>query len=344
MYFDEFIQKLRKDEWPASILLFGESESVISEGYQFLKEAFKRTRKQGILQVFEGGEQGLASMLSAAQTASLFADAQLLALRNAEKNLGGRSEAAAVRLLDYFENPNPGTTLVFLAGGLRKTAKIVALLEKNGWAVQCSDMPEWKITAWVRQQAKQMGFDLNEEACQALIQKTGPDIAYLQRALEHLSVYLHPRKTATTEEIRSLPIPGVEAEIFPFLDAVGLRQTEKALRYFASMAPGSENGAVFMLYQRIRELLGVAAGRDEGLGQGEMAQRLGLHPFRVKNLWEQAQKFSVEELRTALTDLIHIQAGLVTGRLGKNTLPPLLEWWILKWGKNPLAAAAARGL
>jgi DNA polymerase III delta subunit len=110
------------------------------------------------------------------------------------------------------------------------------------------------------------------------------------------------------------------------------------------MASGSENGVVFLLYQRIRELLSIVVGRDEGLNQSDLAQRLGLHPFRIKNLWEQAQKFSVEELKKALKDLIHVQAGLVTGRLGKNTLPSLLQWWILKWGKNPLAAYAAPGL
>jgi DNA polymerase-3 subunit delta len=343
MYFDEFILRLKKDDWPSTILLFGDSESVISEGYRFLKEEFKRKKKQGDIQVFESGEPGLTSLLASAQTTSFFSTVQLLILRNAEKNLGGRSEVAAAQLLEYFDNPNPDSTLVFLANGLRKNAKIVNLLEKKGWAVQCSDMPEWKMTAWIRQQAKQIGLDLNEEGCQVLIQKAGLDVAYLQRALEHLSIYLYPQKTATISEIRALPIPGAEAEVYPFLDAVSLRQSEKALGYFNNMASGSENGVIFLLYQRVRELLSIAVGREEGLNQSDLAQRLGLHPFRIKNLWEQAQKFSVEELKLSLKDLIHIQAGLVTGRLGKNTLRSLLEWWILKWGKNPLAAYAAPG-
>ncbi|HVM32779.1 MAG TPA: DNA polymerase III subunit delta [bacterium] len=343
MYFDEFIQKLARGPWPTVVLFYGESEGVISEAYQQLRQAFKAKSPEGTLHLFEGGESELAQMLSEAQTASLFATRQLLVLRGAEKALGGRSEAAQARLQDYFENPNPDSTLVFAANGLRKSSKIVAFLEKKGWAVQCSDIPEWKLTPWVRQQARALELDLNEEMAQALIEKTGPDIAYLNRALEHLALFIHPSKKPRLQDVRDLPIPGTEAEIFPFLDALGSRQSERALQYLNSMAPGSENGLVFMMYQRIRDLLGISAGRAEGLGQSELAQRLGLHPFRVKSLWEQAGQFSAKELRDALRDLIRIQAGLVTGRVGKNGLATLLEWWVVKWGRNPLAAKAANG-
>jgi DNA polymerase-3 subunit delta len=343
MYFDEYIQKLAKSAWPAAVLFYGDSEGVVSEGYTHLKKAFKSKFPQGTVNVFEGGEAQFAELLSGAQTASLFANQQLLVLRNAEKALGGRSESALTRLSDYFENPSPDSTLVFVANGLRKTSKIVSYIEKKGWAVQCSDIPDWKLIPWVRQQAGAMGLEINEEACQALIQKTGTDMAYLTRALEHLSVFILPQKKPTLRDILDLPIPGTEAEIFPFLDAIGFRRTEKAIQSFNEMAPGSENGIVFMMYQRMRDLLGLAAGKAEGLNQADMTQRLGLHPFRVKSLWEQANQYSSDELKQAMNDLIQIQAGLVVGRIGKTGLSTLLEWWIVKWGKNPLAVLTANG-
>lgn len=343
MYFDEYIQKLGQTALPSIVLLYGESAGVISEGYQQLRKAFRQKAPDGTVNIFEGGEADLSVFLSSAQTASLFASRQLLVFRNAEKVLGGKSDAAQARLSDYLGNPNPDTVLFFAANGLRKTSKIVSLIEKKGWAVQCSDIPDWKLTPWLRQQAKSMELELSEEAGQALIQKTGPDIAYLNRALEHLAIFIHPGKKPTLQDILNLPIPGTEAEIFPFLDALGTRRTEKSIQSLHDMPPGSENGLVFMMYQRIRDLLSVSAGKAEGLGQSDLAQRLGIHPFRVKNLWEQSGQFSQLELQAALNDLIRIQAGLVTGRVGKNALTALLEWWVVKWGKNPLAAGAVNG-
>ncbi|HET9869607.1 MAG TPA: DNA polymerase III subunit delta [bacterium] len=343
MYFDEFIQKLSQPSWPSLVLLYGDSEGVMAEGLTRLREAFRKRAPGGTVDVREGGEGDLAGLLAEAQTASLFADRRLLVLRGAGKALGGRSEAAQARLADYARDPNPDATVVFAAEGLRKTSKIVGWFEKNGWAAQCSDIPDWKLGPWVRQQARALGLELGDEGAQALLQKTGTDIAYLNRALEHLALFIHPARKPSLQDVLDLPIPGAEAEIFPFLDDWGMRRTEKALLGLRRMAPGAENGLVFMLYQRVRDLLGVAAGRAEGLDQSQLAQRLGIHPFRVKNLWEQSSQYTAGELRGALRDLVRIQAGLVTGRVGKSGLSTLVEWWIVKWGKNPLAAEAANG-
>jgi DNA polymerase III subunit delta len=341
MYFDDFLNRIKKEEGPNLVLLFGDSESVIAEGYRVLKDKFRKSKPGGTIQVFDGTQDDLMTALSAAQTTGLFSTSQLLAFKNAEKVLGGRSESAVQQLKDYFENPNPDSCLVFMAPGMRKTAKAVTAVERLGWAVQCGDMPEWKLTAWVRQQAQGMGLGMGDEAAQLLVQKIGPDIAYLQRALEQLADFVFPQKTVSTDQVRGMPVPGVESEIFPFLDAVGSRQTEKALGLMGRLEEGVDTGTLMMLYGRTRELLLIALGRAKGWSQPLLAEKLGLHPFRLKNLWEQSSQFTVEELKGALADLIHLQAGVVTGRLGKNTPTISLEWWVLKWGKNRMAKKEA---
>jgi DNA polymerase-3 subunit delta len=340
MYFDDFLGRLQKGTLPGLLLLFGDSDGVISEGFQAVREKFRRDSPEGTLQIFEGPDSNLGEFLSAAQTSSLFASAQLLVLKHAEKILGGHSEAALERLKNYFANPNPASTLVFLAPGMRKTAKAVSAMERMGWSVQCSDIPEWKMAGWLKQQAQAVGLGLPEEAAQLLVQKVGNDIAYLKRALEQLSIYAYPQKSATLEMVKELPVPGIESEIFQFLDAVGLRQTEKALQLLNRLADGADTGTVMMLYGRMRELLLVSLGRAKGWAQAEAGEKLGLHPFRLKSLWDQAAQYPVEDLKGALRDLIHLQAGVVTGRLGKAVPPVFLECWLLKWGKRQPSAVS----
>src|SRR5579871_1788878 len=206
MYFDDFLGRLKGD-LPGLVLLFGDSDGVIAEGARALKEKFRKTAKDGTIQAFDGGQDGLNEVLTAAQTISLFASSQLLVVQHAEKMLGGHSEAALQQLKDYFTNPNSASTLVFLAPGLRKTTKAVAAAERMGWAVQCSDIPDWKLSGWLKQQAQGRGLSLPEEGAQLLVQKIGPDIAYLQRALEQLADYAYPQKTVTVEMVKELPVP-----------------------------------------------------------------------------------------------------------------------------------------
>ncbi len=341
MYFDDFLNRVKKDGCANLVLLFGDSDSVISEGLQVFKEAFKKTKPDGTIQVFDGNENKLGEVLSTAQTISLFSSSQLLVVKHAEKLLGGHSEAAVQQLKDYFSNPNSDSYLFLMAPGMRKTTKAVAAVERLGWAVQCADMPEWKLNAWLKQQAQNRGISISEDAGQLLIQKIGPDIAYLQRALEQLADYVYPAKNISLEQVRELPVPGVESEIFPFLDAVGMRQTEKALKLMVQLQDGIDTGTTMMLYGRMRELLMICVGRAKGWSQSQVGEKLGLHPFRLKSLWEQSGQFTVEEIKAALLDLIHLQAGVVTGRLGKTVPAVSLQWWVLKWGKNRMAVKGA---
>lgn len=338
MYFDDFQTKLKKDGAPRLALLFGDSEGVITEGLQILKESFQKEHPEGAVHYFDGASDSLGDVLSAAQTAGLFASAQLLVLKHAEKTLGGRSDEAIEQLKEYFKNPNPDTRMVFLAPGMRKNVKAVGAVEKMGWTVQCADIPEWKIAGWVKTQAQARGLSLPEEGIPILVQKVGLDLSYLQGALDQLALYLYPQKTATVEAIRNLPVPGLESEIFPFIDAVAMRQTERALHMLGQLEDGVDAGTVILLYGRMRELLTINAARSKGLGQSEAAQKLGLNPFRLKIMWDQSSQFTVDELKDALKDLIHLQAGVVTGRLGKAVPKVWLENWILKWGKRQRVA------
>lgn len=340
MYFDDFLSRLKKDGLPLLTIFFGDSDSVLAEGYQAAKEKFQKDNKEGSVQLFDGNQDLLGEVLGAAQTAGLFSTAQLVVYKHAEKALGGHSEGAVQQLKDYFSNPNPDTKLVFLAPGMRKTAKAVTATERLGWTVQCADIPEWKISGWLKQQAQARGLGLPEDAAQLMTQKIGTDIAYLQQALDQLVVYVHPKKNASLADVRNLPVPGVESELFPFLDAVGSRQTDKAIRLMNQLSEGVDTGTVVMLYQRFRELLLICLGREKGMGQTRAGEKLGLHPFRLKSLWEQSSQFTTGELKRALQDLIHLQAGVVTGRLGKGVPAVLLEWWVIKWGKNKLMAGS----
>jgi len=341
MYFDDFTTKLKKGDPANAVLLFGDADSVIAEGMNLIKENFKKTKPEGIVQTFDGTEHEMLDIISAAQSSGLFSTSQLLIFRNAQKDkcLGGRSDAAQKLLQSYFENPNMDSYLVFLAPGMKKTVGAVKTMERLGWVVQCADMPDWKLAGWVKQQAQNRGLTMNEEACQWLVQKVGTDIAYLQRALEQLADYVYPDKTICAEHVKELAVPGVESEIFPFLDAVAQRQTDKALKLMATLSEGIDTGTTMMLYGRMRELLMVASAKTSGISQSQAAEALGMNPWRLKNVWDETGHYTVEELKAAIQDLIHIQAGVVTGRLTKTVPAVMLEWWVLKWGKNKMAGA-----
>jgi DNA polymerase III subunit delta len=353
MFFDDFTHRIKKGDSPNIVLFFGESENIMAEGFQTLKNKFRKQHPHGDIISFDGksrfnenrltdtsesrsadASNDLDDVLTAAQTTSLFSNDQLIVLKHAEKVLSGRSEKAVAQLKEYFEHPNTHSRLVFLATGLRKNAKIVEAVEHLGWAVQCSDMPDWKIGGWLRSQASEKGLTLTDECAQLLVEKIGMDVACLNRALEQLTAFIFPNKTATALEVLELPVPGNEPEIFAFLDAFGMRQIREALHYLNRMGDKMDSGVLFLLYQRIRELLRIAIEKSKGAGQSQLAEKLRVHPFRVKQLWNQSENFTVGELKSALLVLIQFQAGIVTGRVSGGLSGFIMQKWILKWARK----------
>ncbi len=104
MYFDDFLTRLKKNDLPRVLLLFGDSDGVLAEGLLNIREKFRQTSPDGDQKIFDGQESSLGDILMASQTSSLFASSQLLVMQHGEKILGGHSVAALGSLKDYFSN------------------------------------------------------------------------------------------------------------------------------------------------------------------------------------------------------------------------------------------------
>lgn len=339
MFFDDFVQKLAQHDLPAFVLLAGDAEDVLAESLRRIRASYAERHPGATQRVLDGAEQDLHSLLADARTTSLFAADQLLVLRRAEKQVGGRaSDEAVAALAEYLADPDPSTRLVFSAKGLRKDSRVAKMAQNSGWFVQCSEMAPWKAVAWVQERATGAGLSMKPEAAQRLLQKVGSDMGLLGTALEQWALSIHPRREARVEDLDSLPLPGGGAGVFEFLDLVAARRIREALAWVGGDPDSLEGGAITLLAGRFKELLAMAALQEDGIVESEAAARLRMHPFRVRNLWAQARRFKVPELEKALRDLIRLNSGQMTGRLSKTALGRGLERWLLCWG-NPGAQA-----
>jgi DNA polymerase III subunit delta len=353
MFFDDFMQRIKKGEIPSIVLFFGESEDVMSEAFQALKKLFLKRHAGGEIISFDAknrfkekkpfnisdsslseSSDDLNDVLTAAQTNGLFSNDQLIVLKHAEKVLGGRSDKVVSQLKEYMDAPNSHSHLVFLASGLRKNATAVKVLEQFGWIVQCSDMAEWKIMGWLRSQASEKGLTLTEAGAQLMVEKIGMNVGCLKNALDQLAIFVSPQKNPTELEVRDLPVQGIEPEIFAFQDAFGMRRTEEVLKCLDRMGDKKDYRVIFSLYQRVRELLRIAVEKSHGVVQNEIAEKLRLHPFRIKQLWNQSLQFSPEELKSALMQIVRLQAGIVTGKISERLSGVMLQKLIMKWGRE----------
>ena len=73
---------------------------------------------------------------------------------------------------------------------------------------------------------------------------------------------------------------------------------------------------LFLLAKQFRQLLQVKRLSEDGTPQSEIATRLGVPSFVVKNLMACARSYRIYELEQAVQDFVDAEEAVKTGRLG----------------------------
>lgn len=148
------------------------------------------------------------------------------------------------------------------------------------------------LEAWVVEQAKEAGANMDRALASVLIARVGDDVWRLRNEVQKLASYGSP---ITKETIGLLVSREVDGNIFAFVDAVCRRETSRALERLEDerLAGSADLYVLAMLARHIRLLLQIRTALDEG-GGGE--RQLGMHPYVLQKTLPQAKMTSVSVL------------------------------------------------
>jgi DNA polymerase III delta subunit len=329
MFFEEFEKKVQNSQLPNSIILWGAAEDLIFECVFKIKNAFKTQFPAGKINYVDAGQLKFENVLVATQTQELFSNQQLTVVYNAEKFFLKMDEEDLAVFKDCL-TANSNCNL-WVAPQLKKNSKLLSQTKEflSLWTVQCYPLQDWKIIPWLMKIFKSEDINISSDNCKFLIQKVGTNLGYLRDAAITLSLMITPQKNIDKHDILNLPTPSSEFSIYEFLGLLARRQTLSALNQLTNIYQQENREIVSILYQRIRDLWCIQIS-ERNETSPSLCSTLGMHPFRVKKLLEEAKLFSVQELELMLLDLIHIQMGIVSGRVTSSSVLPALELCILK--------------
>jgi DNA polymerase-3 subunit delta len=114
--------------------------------------------------------------------------------------------------------------------------------------------------------------------------------------------------------------------VFDYLEALGSRDAEDALRLLARLVAEGErvHGIHAMSVRHVRDLIGARALLDRGEERREFASAMGKPPWLVDKLVRQAERFQEDELTRALRDAAEWEARMKTSRVDPRLA---LERW-----------------
>jgi DNA polymerase-3 subunit delta len=184
---------------------------------------------------------GVAGLIASARTLPMMVPRRLVVVLQAEAILLPKRESdAATRALEAFESllkqPEPGTTLVLVAGTLDKRSRMYKLLQKQAVIVECGaidDGPD--AERWVRTRVAAGGAEIDPAAARLLVQRAGLDVKRLRGEVDRLLLYALGEKRIGLEDARAIAGPAALLDDWALTNAIEAAQSGEALRQVALM-------------------------------------------------------------------------------------------------------------
>lgn len=281
----------------------------------------------------------LATALDDAMAAPFFGERRLVMLNkpafltgNAPRG-GLKQDPAALR--DYLKHPQPSSVVVLFAPYEKLDGRkgVVKDLKQVAVTVSTAPLTEPQARQQVTAKLRADGYQLAAGALDELVARTNANYGKMAAALPELELYAYQAKRITLAAVQGLVPQAADENVFDLVEAVLANQQVVALKRYRELLASQHQPLQLnaILVSQFRLLLQLKILAQHGFSQGTLANKLKVHPYRVKLGLQAARKFKMEDLSRAYLGLIRCERALKTS----SQSPELLfQLFMLQYSKQ----------
>lgn len=261
---------------------------------------------------YEGRNIDVKELIDLCETMPFFADRRVVLLEDT-----GFFKNKCDELADYMKELPDYLCLVFVEDEVDKRSKMYKAVKSCGRIGEFARQDEKTLMQWAAGILKRVGKNITQRDMELLLTMTGIDMGNLRMELEKLITYTGDRNVVTRADIQEVCTTQTQNKIFDMVRAVTEKNQKRALDLYYDLLTLKEPPMriLFLLAKQFRQLLLVKEYTEEGVAQPEMASRLGVPSFVVRNIASCARSYRISELRQAVTDFVDAEEAVKTGRL-----------------------------
>lgn len=177
--------------------------------------------------------------------------------------------------------------------------------------------PLGNMEGWIQNRAAQEGGQFTYEAARRLAELVGADTRLADQEIRKLLDYADYKRPVEKEDVDLLTPDSSQADVFAMVDALGMRDGQKASLILQRLLEQQEHGFIFaMVVRQFRLLLLVREILDGGGGGDEIAAKLGflgLKKWMSRKLIPQAKRFSLPVLGEIYHRLLNLDDDVKSG-------------------------------
>lgn len=237
--------------------------------------------------VFHADESKPGEIVLEAQTLPFLAERRVIVIRNADHydRMSGDKNSALYPLIRYLDDPADTTLLLIIAGKVDKRKKFFKACQKAGAIVECPQLDDRALGAWIRDEVEARGKKIDAGAVTELISRAGGRLGDVNNAVNLVTTYVGDAPRVTEDDVIAACADVAEETVWALTDAIAASNPEKALSTLFQLADmgkkpdeilGLINWLLDSAYRALPETEAKLASRFVGDKVMPLARKLGL--------------------------------------------------------------------
>ena len=306
-------EDIKTGNFKQSYLLFGEEAYLKHQYKEKLLNALNPDGDTMNFSRYEGKGIDVKQVIDLCETMPFFADRRIILLEDT-----GFFKNKCEELADYMKSLPDYLVLVFSESEVDKRSRMYKAVKSGGRVTEFAKQDEKTLMRWAAGILGKEGRKITQRDMELFLTKTGTDMGNIRMELEKLITYTEGQDIVSAEDIEAVCVTQTTNKIFDMVRAVTEKNQKRALELYYDLLTLKEPPMriLFLLAKQFRQLLLTKKMSGEGASQNEIATRLGVPSFVVRNISACARSYTVEELERAVEDFVDAEEAVKTGRLG----------------------------
>lgn len=323
----ELKEQWKKNEFQSCYLFYGTETYLIKHYEEQLQKAILPPGTETMnFDILEEKKATADAIMDAGETLPFFCDKRLLVIRNSgffQKN--GRKEEGE-KLLDFIKDIPETTCILFIEEKVEKTGKLYKAIAKVGQVMEFAPLKEKEMVSWLKKMCKAGGVVLSDAVAYYLLQVTDNHMENLEQEIQKLIAYKGSTGEIQKQDIDAVCSVSLEAKVFDLVRAMGEKNAEKAVGFYRDLLTLKESPymVLSLIARQFRMILTSALLTQEGNTQTEIAEKMGVRDFAVREYIKQSRNFTKEKLEKAMQDCLQTDIQIKSGNMAEDLAVELL--------------------
>ena len=269
------------------LTLYGEDQGALKKALEHVLSEIVPTARDFNLSTYRADKDDWHAIIAALHQSPMMSPRRAVVVENIDKLKAADSD----HLLRYLAAPVSSTLLCLVGSKLDQRSKWAKALKKAGAQLSFDPPKPRDLPHWLQAEARSKGIDIDLNAAGLIVELVGHHPDLLRSNLTLLQTYAGESTQITTHDVEGLLANTREASVFELVDAVARKNLFKAVQLLrGSLARGESPIMILnLLIRHYRQLAKCQALMNSSVPDSEWARRIGIPPFGLRKIQEQAR-------------------------------------------------------